>query len=152
MRYKGLSLITATIALTSLLGTSAAQERFTGEVQAITSCELYAESDAPACPQIMVPIKSILVAVPIGRERERRLSILLRSNIDGHISAMIPSGRYRIVLRRVETPAGRFNPRALKITPNGLMAAPSTAPTLFLVSHRSRKTLNQGIAVGVTSD
>jgi hypothetical protein len=151
MRYLGLSIITSTIALSSLIGTSAAQEQLTGEVQAITPCELYAEHEAPACPPIMIPIKSTLQAIPIGRSRSRR-AILLKSDSDGHISATIPSGRYKIVLRRVATSLGRFNPRSLKITPNGLLTAPSAAPTLFLVSHRSRPTINVGISPRITSD
>lgn len=151
MRYIGLRIITTAIALLSVTGASAAQERLSGEVQATTPCDLYAKNEEPICPQIMIPIKSTLEAIPEDRPTRRR-PILLKSNSDGHISALIPRGKYRIVLRRVETATGRFNPRSLKITPNGLLAASSTSPTLFLVSHRSRPAINVGISPGVTSD
>jgi hypothetical protein len=151
MRYLGLSIISSAIAVTSLMRPSVAQEQLTGEVQAATPCQLYAQSEAPACPQVMIPIKSTLQAIPVGRPRNRR-AILLKSDSDGHISALIHGGTYRIVLRRVETTAGRFNPRSLKITPNRVLASRSTSPTLFLISHRSRPTISVGISPSLTSD
>lgn len=148
MRHLVLSVITTTIAAFSCITTSAAQARLSGEVQAITPCDLYSESDAPVCPQVMIPVKSTLQAIPVGSKGTRR-TIVLRSNDDGHLSASLPrTGRYKIVLRRVETSTGRFSPRALKITPNNIQVTSQPEPTLFLVSHRSRPTFNVGIAYG----
>jgi hypothetical protein len=148
MRQLVLSLITATIATFSFSTAAAAQARLSGEVQAITPCDLYSAGDAPVCPQIMIPVKSTLLAISRGANGARQ-TIVLRSNYDGHISASLPrTGRYRIVLRKVATSTGRFSPRALKITPNTIHVTSRPDPTLFLVSHRSRPTFNVGIAYG----
>jgi hypothetical protein len=148
MRHLVLSVITTTATTFALISGSAAQARVTGDVQAITPCELYAENDAPICPQVMVPVKSTLQAVPVGGKGARR-TIVLRSNSDGHLTGSLPrAGRYKIVLRKVETSTGRFSPRTLKITPNNIRVSTEPEPTLFLVSHRSRPTFNVGIAYG----
>jgi hypothetical protein len=148
MRHLVLSVITTTATALAFMASGAAQARVTGEVQAITPCDLYSEDEAPICPQVMVPVKSTLQAIPVGGTGARR-AVVLRSDDDGHLSASLPrAGRYRLVLRKVETSTGRFSPRSLRITPNNIRVSSSASPTLFLVSHRTRPTFNVGISYG----
>lgn len=148
MRHLVLSVITITAATLTCMTGGAAQARVTGEVQAITPCDLYSENEAPICTQVMVPVKSTLQAIPVGSTGARR-TVVLRSDNDGHLSASLPrAGRYRLVLRKVQTNTGRFSPRSLKITPNTIRVSSRVSPTLFLVSHRTRPTFSVGISYG----
>lgn len=146
MRHLILSIITATTLTFAITSTSTAQTRASGDVQAITPCELYAESEAPICMQVMIPLKTTLSAVLL-RGKGSRKAVLLRSDEDGHLIGTFPrAGRYRLTLRKVETSAGSFDPNTLKITPNNIRVSARPSPTLLLVSHRTRPTFNVGIA------
>ena len=151
MRYLILNVITTTLLAVASASVSQAQQRantqpkITGEVQAITPCELYAENDAPICLQVMVPVESTVRAIPVSTKGSRR-AVLLRSDADGHLVGTLPrTGRYRLALRKVQTRDGSFSPDTLKITPNTIRVSTSPSPALFLVSHRSRPTFNVGI-------
>lgn len=152
MRYLILNVITTTLLAVASSSVSTAQQRttaqpiITGEVQAITPCELYAENEAPICLQVMIPVQSTVRAIPVSAKGIRR-AVLLRSDADGHLVGTLPrAGRYRLALRKVQTRDGSFSPDTLKITPNTIRVSSSPAPALFLVSHRSRPTFNVGIA------
>lgn len=148
MRHPVLSIIAIAATTFAFITSASAQARLLGEVQAITPCDLYAEGEAPLCPQVMVPLKSTLQAIPLSGKGSRR-PVVLRSNQDGHLSASLPrAGRYRLVLRKVETSTARFSPRSLKVTPSTIRVSSTTSPTLLLVSHRSRPTFNVGIGYG----
>lgn len=148
MRYKVLSVITTAVLVIASASVSAAQPRLIGEVQAITPCELYAEGDAPICPQVMIPVQSTLRAIPVSGQGSRR-AVILRSDADGHLVGALPrSGRYRISLRKVQTRDGVFSPSSLRITPSAVRVSSTPSPTLFLVAHRTRQAFNVGISYG----
>lgn len=109
---------------------------FSAELLALSGCDLRAASDNHPCSQVVLPIRAKLAVTTTSAKR--RFSKIVSSDADGHLSVTLPKGRYSLRLTQVSTGGSTLVAKNLRVTPSRIRVTNRSAPTLLLVTHKTR--------------
>ena len=104
-----------------------------GEVQAASPCELFPQESDYLCIQTLIPVKAEIVA------RSGRRSFLLSSDEDGHLTGILPKGRYTLRVRKAQYGVRTFKGSELAVSPTTIRVGDGQSVTAALaIAHKSR--------------
>ena len=117
---------------------------FSAELLATSGCDLQAASETLPCVEMVLPIEARLSFKSVSRGR--RIKKSASSDSDGHLVASLPKGTYTIRLQRVATSGAPLPAKDLRVSPGRVRVKRSAAPTLLLVTHKTRTA--PGVSIG----
>lgn len=118
--------------------------KFSAEILATSGCDLQAASENLPCSEMVLPIEAKLSFTSVSAGR--RISKVALSDSDGHLVADLPKGTYTIRLQKVSTSGSTLVAKDLRVSPGRVRVKRSAAPTLLLVTHKTRTA--PGVSIG----